>query len=106
MKNVDKIARQGRFEVADNGFTQGVIQRMASLPERSSIIAPRVSAWREFCLPAIGVSAAILVFGLIVTRIVDFEGGWSEKYIEKTEIFADKITARIITPPPIYDTDK
>lgn len=105
MKNANKILRQGRFEVTDNGFTRGVIERMANLPERAAVVVPHMSVWREFGLPALGASVAILVFGLIVTRIVDFQGAWSEKYIAKTEIFTDRVTARITTVP-VYDTDK
>lgn len=95
MNNVDQILQQGRFSVADDGFTD---RMMASLdqvevaPVRMVMRPKRLSAWLSFRLPMIGVAVGILLFGFLVTRIVDMSA-WGERYIEKSEMLTKKIAS-------------
>lgn len=108
MKNYKQTIENGRFELADNGFSADLLSRLASMPERPAVmLAPRLSAWYEFRLPMIGAAVGILLFGLIVTNIVDFSS-WVEKYVDRTELFASKLTQRdqLINITPAQQTDE
>lgn len=108
MKNYKKTIKNGRFAVEDNGFSANVISRLGSMPDQQMVIpTPRLSAWYEFRLPMIGAAVGILVFGLIVTRIVDLNS-WAERYVDRVELFATKLALadRNTLPTPTELTDE
>ncbi|MEF9950856.1 MAG: hypothetical protein RR980_02670 [Mucinivorans sp.] len=101
MKKIDNILKTGRFAVPDNDFSDQVMQRIARQQDSQPMVVRRLSTWREFRLPMIGVAVGVLLFGLIVTRIVDF-GSWVDnfgtRYIETSKILADKLTPHFSLP--------
>lgn len=105
MKNVNQTLKEGRFAVADNGFTARVMASVEDI-SRPVFARPRpISIWREFCLPFMGVAAGVLLFGFIITRIVDI-GAWGERYIEKSTMFSAKLSSLPFqNPPPLIDYD-
>ncbi|MEG2865003.1 MAG: hypothetical protein RR858_02355 [Mucinivorans sp.] len=93
MKKLDHIIKDGRFAVPDGGFADRVMGRVAQLPVSTRPIVVRLSPWREFRLPMIGVAVGILIFGVAITSIVDFNA-WAERYTAKSEMLAEQIISK------------
>lgn len=113
MNNVNKLLREGQFEVADNGFSTRV---MAAVEERQVhvplFVPRRISVWGAYRWPVIGAAVGMVFLCLLMSRVVDLNqmgsawGARSEMLAQRLAYSPNFTLLQADTAPAVMETEE
>lgn len=91
MNNVNKLLREGRFSVADDGFSARVMAAVEGRQARVPVFVPqRISIWKAYRWPVVGAAVGLVFLTLLMSRVVDLNqmgAAWGAR----SEVLAERL---------------